>query len=221
MYFQNALGTIGFAFAGHSVCLEIQATIPSTPEKPSTKPMWQGVVVAYIIVAICYVGVAVTGFWAFGNVVEDDVLMSLERPNWLIAVANFMVFLHVLGSYQVFAMPLFDILESFLVLQCKMSPGIRLRLVARSLYVCFTILIGACIPFFGGLLGFFGGLFFAPTSYFLPCIMWLILRKPKIFSPHWIACWISIILGVLLMILSPIGGLRSIILSASSYKFFS
>lgn len=97
----NAMGTIGFAFAGHSVCLEIQATIPSTPEKPSTKPMWQGVVVAYLIVALCYFCVAIVGFWAFGNTVEDDVLMSLDKPSWLIALANFMVFLHVLGSYQV------------------------------------------------------------------------------------------------------------------------
>jgi hypothetical protein len=30
----NALGEISFAFAGHAVALEIQATIPSTPEKP-------------------------------------------------------------------------------------------------------------------------------------------------------------------------------------------
>ena len=97
----NALGTIGFAFAGHSVALEIQATIPSTPEKPSTKPMWQGVIVAYFIVAICYFCVSIVGFWAFGSIVEDDILISLEKPSWLIAIANFMVFLHVLGSYQV------------------------------------------------------------------------------------------------------------------------
>lgn len=97
----NALGTIAFAFAGHSVVLEIQATIPSTPEKPSKKPMWKGVIVAYAVVALCYLSVAASGFWAFGTHVEDDVLISLEEPKWLIAVANFMVFLHVLGSYQV------------------------------------------------------------------------------------------------------------------------
>lgn len=30
-----------------------------------------------------------------------------------------------------------------------------------------TALIGICIPFFGGLLGFFGGLAFSSTSYFV------------------------------------------------------
>lgn len=86
----NGIGTIAFAFAGHSVALEIQATIPSAPDNPSKKPVWKGVAIAYIIVAFCYCSAAVSGFWAFENGVEDDVLISLENPPWLIAVANLM-----------------------------------------------------------------------------------------------------------------------------------
>ncbi|KAI9122786.1 hypothetical protein K1719_005675 [Acacia pycnantha] len=52
--FFNSLGNVAFAYAGHNVVLEIQATLPSSPEKPSKVPMWRGVVVAYIIVALCY-----------------------------------------------------------------------------------------------------------------------------------------------------------------------
>ncbi|TQD99514.1 hypothetical protein C1H46_014850 [Malus baccata] len=51
--FFTALGDVAFAYADHNVVLEIQATIPSTPEKPSKKPMWRGVVLAYIVVALC------------------------------------------------------------------------------------------------------------------------------------------------------------------------
>ncbi|CAN0896444.1 Lysine histidine transporter-like 5 [Linum grandiflorum] len=151
----NALGTVAFAFAGHSVVLEIQATIPSTPEKPSKKPMWKGVILAYVIVMLCYVSVAASGYWAFGNGVEDDVLVSLQHPNWLIAVANLMVFVHVVGSYQ------------------------------------------------------------------LPCIIWLRLKRPAVGSWHWIASWVSIIVGVAVAILAPIGGFRQILLSAKTYSFFS
>jgi len=99
--FLGALGTVAFAYAGHNVVLEIQATIPSTPEKPSKKPMWKGVVVAYIVVALCYFPVTFVGFWAFGKTVDSDILVTLSRPKWLIALANMMVVIHVIGSYQV------------------------------------------------------------------------------------------------------------------------
>jgi len=112
--FFNGLGTVAFAFAGHSVVLEIQATIPSSPAKPSKKPMWKGAVVAYIIVAICYFSVAFAGYWAFGSQVQDDVLVSLRKPAWIISFANFMVFLHVIGGYQVrnLLFPSFSVLKS-------------------------------------------------------------------------------------------------------------
>ncbi|KAK7843140.1 lysine histidine transporter-like 5 [Quercus suber] len=184
----NGIGTIAFAYAGHSVVLEIQATIPSTQKNTSKKPMWKGCVVAYIIVALCYLAVSISGFWAFGNV---------------------------------FAMPVFDMLESCLVQKLHFTPGRALRFAGRSTYVAITGFIALCIPFFGGLLGFFGGLVFASTSYFTPCIIWLVLKKPNRWSFHWIASWISIIIGVLIAVLAPIGGIRQIIISAKTYKFFS
>lgn len=99
--FFNAMGDIAFAYAGHNVVLEIQATIPSTPEKPSKKPMWKGVILAYIVVALCYFPVAFFGYYVFGNAVEDNILITLEKPRWLIACANIFVFVHVVGGYQV------------------------------------------------------------------------------------------------------------------------
>jgi len=219
--FFSALGDVAFAFAGHNVVLEIQATIPSTPEKPSKKPMWKGVIVAYIVVALCYFPVALIGYWSFGNAVDDNILITLERPRWLIAAANMFVVIHVIGGYQIYAMPVFDMMETVLVKKLHFSPGIALRLIARSLFVVLTMFIGICIPFFGGLLGFFGGFALAPTTYYLPCIMWLAIYKPRRFSLSWITNWICIILGVMLMILAPIGGLRTIILNAKNYRFFS
>ncbi|XP_008800948.2 lysine histidine transporter 1-like isoform X1 [Phoenix dactylifera] len=219
--FLSALGNVAFAYAGHNVVLEIQATIPSTPQKPSKKAMWKGVIVAYIVVALCYFPVALVGYWAFGNGVQDNILLSLDKPRWLIAAANMMVVIHVIGSYQIYAMPVFDMMETVLVKKLHFPPGLMLRLIARSVYVALTMFIGITFPFFGALLSFFGGLAYAPTSYYLPCIIWLLIYKPKVGSLSWIANWICIILGVLLMILAPIGGLRQIILEAKTYKFYS
>ncbi|XP_017617419.1 lysine histidine transporter-like 6 isoform X2 [Gossypium arboreum] len=217
----NALGQISFAFAGHAVALEIQATIPSTPERPSKIPMWKGALGAYFINAICYFPVAMIGYWAFGQDVDDNVLMALKKPAWLIACANLMVVVHVIGSYQVYAMPVFDLLENMMIKRLNFPPGIALRLITRSTYVAFTLFIGVTFPFFGDLLGFFGGFGFAPTSYFLPSIMWLVIKKPKRFSLNWFINWGCIFVGVFIMMASTIGGLRNIIADASTYSFYT
>ncbi|KAH7851093.1 hypothetical protein Vadar_007223 [Vaccinium darrowii] len=219
--FFSALGDVAFAYAGHNVVLEIQATIPSTPEKPSKGPMWRGVIVAYIVVALCYFPVALVGYYIFGNKVDDNILITLEKPTWLIAMANLFVVIHVIGSYQIYAMPVFDMIETVLVKKLNFRPTKMLRFITRNIYVAFTMFLGMTFPFFGGLLSFFGGFAFAPTTYFLPCIMWLSIYKPRKFSLSWCANWVCIILGVCLMIVSPIGGLRTIIIKAKTYEFYS
>ncbi|KAE8707643.1 Lysine histidine transporter-like 1 [Hibiscus syriacus] len=189
--FLSGLGDIAFAYSGHNVVLEIQATIESTPERPSKGPMWKGVVVAYIVIALCYFPVALIGYWMFGNSVRDNILLSLEKPAWLIAMANMFVVIHVIGSYQIYAMPVFDMIETLLVKKLDFPPSQMLRFIVRNSYVAITMFFGITFPFFGGLLGFFGGLAFAPTTYFLPCIMWLVIYKPKKFGLSWWTNWLS------------------------------
>ena len=63
--------------------------------------MWKGVMVAYFVVALCYFPVALIGYKMFGNTVDDNILITLKDPAWLIAAANMFVVIHVIGSYQV------------------------------------------------------------------------------------------------------------------------
>ncbi|GKC10519.1 lysine histidine transporter 1-like protein [Tanacetum coccineum] len=129
--------------------------------------------------------------------------------------------LWIMGSYQIYAMPVFDMIETRLVKKLNFAPSFMLRFITRNVYVALTMFIGICIPFFGGLLGFFGGFAFAPTTYFLPCIIWLAIYKPTKWGLSWMTNWICIVFGVALTILSPIGGLTQIILDAKTYKFFN
>ncbi|KAH1205079.1 Lysine histidine transporter 1 [Glycine max] len=131
--FFNALGDVAFAYAGHNVVLEIQATIPSSPEKPSKGPMWRGVLIAYLVVALCYFPVALIGYWVFGNSVDDNILITLNKPTWLIVTANMFVVIHVIGSYQLYAMPVFDMIETVMVKQLRFKPTWQLRFVVRNL----------------------------------------------------------------------------------------
>ncbi|KAJ9562487.1 hypothetical protein OSB04_007647 [Centaurea solstitialis] len=194
--FFSALGDVAFAYAGHNVVLEIQATIPSTPRTLQRVRCGRGWWLLTLLwpFAISRLRLLVTGF-----------LEMRFRTMFL----------------SIYAMPVFDMIETVLVKNLNFTPSFTLRFITRNLYVALTMFIGICFPFFGGLLGFFGGFAFAPTTYFLPCIMWLTIYKPKRWSLSWIINWICIIFGVALMIVSPIGGLRQIIVEAKDYKFFS
>ncbi|KAF3610844.1 hypothetical protein DY000_02051675 [Brassica cretica] len=207
----GGLGEMAFAYAGHNVVLEIQATIPSTPENPSKRPMWKGAIVAYLIVAFCYFPVALIGFKTFGNNVEENILTSLHDPKALIILANMFVVVHLLGSYQVYAMPVFDMIESVMIRKWHFRPTRVLRFSIRWTFVAATMGIAVALPYFSALLSVFGGFVFAPTTYFIPCIIWLILKRPNRFSLSWFINWSCIILGVVLMIIAPIGGLTKLI----------
>lgn len=74
--------------------------------------MWRGVVLAYLVVALCYFPVALIGYYIFGDKVEDNILISLEKPKWLIIAANMFVVVHVIGSYQVMPFSSFSNIRS-------------------------------------------------------------------------------------------------------------
>lgn len=67
-------------------------------------------------------------------------------------------------------------LESFLVLRCKLRPSLMLRLVARSIYVCeyfylYVLYLDQISSFFNFYSVFFISISSAMISY-LYCIMW-------------------------------------------------
>ncbi|KAM3303697.1 hypothetical protein P3S67_014727 [Capsicum chacoense] len=147
--------------------------------------MWKDVWIAYMIVAFCYLPVAFIGYWVFGNGVDDNILLTLHRPTWLIAAANIFVVVHVIGSYQCLCNASIYMIETYAVKSLKYKPSTPLRVILRMIFVAFTLFVGLTFPFFGGLMGFFGGFALVPTSYYLPCIIWLILKKPKRFGLSW------------------------------------
>ena len=112
-------------------------------------------------------------------------------------------------------------METVLVKKLRLAPSLGLRLVARSAYVLATMFVGMTFPFFDGLLGFFGGFGFAPTTYFIPCIIWMLFKKPKKYGLTWFVNVLCIVIRVLLMLASPIGGMRQIIHDVKSFKYAS
>ena len=77
----NAIATIAFAYGGHNIAQEIQATLPFPPS--TKKPMMNSVHATFAFTAFFYFSVAFSGYSVFGNAVEPNILVSLSRPTGL------------------------------------------------------------------------------------------------------------------------------------------
>ncbi|KAL6771725.1 hypothetical protein ACKKBG_A27570 [Auxenochlorella protothecoides x Auxenochlorella symbiontica] len=194
----NALGSIGFTFGGQGVLPEIQATLAVPPGQPSTlRPMMISVGVAYIVVIAAYYSVGVGGYAAYGTAVAPDVLLSLGGPVWLRRCANAAVVAHMAAAYQVFAQPVFALMEGAIAARRRpavaaVGPSVAapaphsaaatpraLRLAVRSGFVAAVTLVAVLVPFFAEVMGIIASLGLIPMTFVLPCVMWLVSQQPR------------------------------------------
>lgn len=212
----SAIGVISYAYSAHNVALEIQNGIPSTTLRSSEKEMLSAVRISYLVVGLCYFPMAIAVYVKLGDRVCENVLELMFHwdnvPKGFFIAANLMLIIHLIGSYQIFALPVFTQLEILL----KSSSSL-----IRPMYIVTTTFLAMAFPYFIPLLGFFGGFAIAPTTYFLPCIIWLLIKKPKRWSREWCFNWAFIILGVLFMICATSGGLYVLVKEQYKYKLFT
>ncbi|XP_068319236.1 lysine histidine transporter-like 8 [Pyrus communis] len=206
----NAVGIIFLAFRGHNVILEIQGTLPSNPKYPIHERMWRGVTIACALIAVCFLPLAIGGFWAFGNKVPTSyrgVLILVSQfhghkntSKFVLGSFCMLVVIHCLSTFQIYGMVAFDNLESKYTIR-KNKPCPRwLRVALRIFFGGVEFFIAVALPFLGSLAPLIGGLTL-PLAYAYPCFMWISIKKPKQKGAVW---WINIGLGCLGLALSVI-----------------
>eukprot|EP00892_Ulva_mutabilis_P009858 jgi/Ulvmu1/7244/UM035_0031.1 len=217
----NSLGAVTFAYGGHSVLLEIQATLKTPPA--ARKSMMKGVYLANAASAFCYWFVAITGYSAYGNAVDDDVLASRPRASkgWIM-LANLMVWFHVLASYQIFSHPIYDAVESALIAKSPQASSrpLVLRVVWRSAYVIMITFAAAVLPFFADLMGLIGAIGFIPMTFIMPNVLWILSQTGRPKYEKALNIGIASLFSIL-GVLSFIGSLASIIDKWPRYQFWT
>ncbi|CAM6087567.1 unnamed protein product [Calypogeia fissa] len=222
-----AIGNITFAFRGHNLIPEIQATMPSSLKHPSQVPMWRGTKVAYILIALCYFPVAIAGYWAYGDkMLPSGLLFSLYRyhiqtaSRVLIGMTFLLLALHSVSTYQIYAMQQFDFIELMHSVKTNRPVPFWLRLLFRAVFVFFNFFAAVAMPFITSLAGFLGGVSSIPISFVFPCLMWLQIKKPTRRSFDWYLNWTLAIIGILLSIAVSISGIWSIVDTGLKLNFF-
>ncbi|KAL8058894.1 hypothetical protein ABFX02_03G051700 [Erythranthe guttata] len=222
----NALGIVAFAFRGHNLVLEIQATMPSTFKKPAHVPMWRGAKVAYVFIAMCVFPVAIGGYWAYGNLMPSGGILnalfgfhSRDIPRGLLAVTFLLVVFNCLSSFQIYSMPVFDSFEAGYTGRTNRPCPIWVRSGFRVFYGFISLFIGVALPFLSSLAGLLGGLTL-PVTFAYPCFMWALIKKPVKYSFDWYLSWVLGWLGIAFSLAFSIGGIWSMVNSGLKLKFF-
>ncbi|KAK4804790.1 hypothetical protein SAY86_004607 [Trapa natans] len=223
----NAIGVIAFAFRGHNLVLEIQGTMPSSPQKPSRKAMWTGVKFAYLAIGMCLFPLAVGGYWAYGDLIpaHQGMLSALYRYHMhdtskaLLGLTSLLVVINSLSSFQIYAMPVFDNFE-FRYTSSKNGPCPRwVRSGLRVLFGCLAFFISVAFPFLPSLAGLIGGIAL-PITLVYPCLMWIIIKKPRRYSTMWLINGVLWVSGIILSVLIVAAAIWSIVAIGIPVHFF-
>ncbi|KAL7117643.1 hypothetical protein ACP275_03G084800 [Erythranthe tilingii] len=223
----NALGIVAFAFRGHNVTLEIQATMPSSEKKPSRVPMWRGIRGAYFIVALCLFPTAIAGYWAYGNKIPENggMLTAIyafhgrDTSQTILGLITLFVIINALSSFQIYGMPMFDDIESKFTARMKRPCPWWLRVIIRAMFGYGCFFVAVAIPFLGSLAGLIGGIA-VPVTFAYPCLMWIKIKKPERFNFMWWLNWGLGISGILLTILLVAAGIYIVIDTGVEVSFF-
>ncbi|KAF7829500.1 lysine histidine transporter-like 8 [Senna tora] len=224
----NALGIIAFTFRGHNLVLEIQGSMPSDAKQPSHLVMWRGVKYAYLIIASCLFPLAIGGYWAYGNLIPSNggMLGALHQyhehdtSKFILASTSFLVVINSLCSFQIYAMPVFDNLESTYTSKNNKPCPRWLRMSFRAFFGCLTFFISVALPFLPSLAGLLGGIAL-PITLVYPSFMWIKINKPQKYSTHWCLNWTLGTIGMLLSVLVVTGAIWGIAARGINTNFFN
>ncbi|XP_068320722.1 amino acid permease 3-like [Pyrus communis] len=176
------------------------------------------------VTSIFYILCGCTGHAAFGGIAPGNLLTDkgLSNPFWLIDIANAAIVIHLVGAYQVFAQPIFALVEKtaaksfpnsqFITKDIKIPiPGFGSynlslsKLVWMTFFVILTTVISMILPFFNDVVGFLGALGYWPLTVYFPAEMYIAQKKIAEWSMRWI-CLQILSLFVLAVALSAAAG---------------
>lgn len=206
----------------------MQGTLPTDRKHPSRKPMWRGVTASYLLIAVCMYPLAISGYWAYGDKIpaSGGILAAFtafhqnDTSKYIIGVIYLMIIINYICAFQIYAIPTFDNLERLYTSRKSKACPRWVQMAIRVFFGGLTYLIAVAFPFLPSLGSFIGSIAL-PLVLVYPCLMWIAIRKPGLFSRMW---WVNVGLGSFGTVLSAACGtaaLWSLIVNGLEANFFN
>ncbi|KAJ0986208.1 hypothetical protein J5N97_004564 [Dioscorea zingiberensis] len=222
----NSISILASIF-GNGILPEIQATVAP----PVAGKMLKGLLLCYSVIFVTFYSVAISGYWAFGNEVNSNVLQSLMpdsglslAPTWLLGLAVIFILLQLLAIGLVYSQVTYEIMEknSADVNQGTFSKrNLIPRIILRTLYMIFCAFIAAMLPFFGDIVGVVGAIGFIPLDFILPMLLYNKAIKPPGRSLTFLFNMFIMVVFTGVGIMGAFSTIRKLVLDASQFKLFS
>ncbi|KAH6795570.1 hypothetical protein C2S51_036556 [Perilla frutescens var. frutescens] len=224
----QAFGDIAFAFNYNIILLNIQDTLKSPPQE--NKTMKRASSTSILITTFFFLCCGCFGYAAFGNEAPGNLLtgFGFYEPYWLVDIANVCIVLHLIGGYQIYSQPLFEVAERQIakrhptsgfvnneyVVKHPLLPHFKLnllRLCFRTAYVASTTCLAILFPYFNEVLGVLGAFNFWPLAIYFPVEMYLVQNKVRAWTGTWIILQAFRVFCLLCTILALIGSVEGLI----------
>lgn len=215
----NAVGLQSSAYVFIMIQVEIFDTIKTDAKGPAWH-MSRAINFALLGTTILYVGVAASGYLAFGVDVCHNVLSCVQNPAWAIRMGNILVLIHMVPAYQLYMQPFYQMVERN-VRRIKRFPprlhGWPLRLSFRTAHTVANTIVTIAIPFFGDIIGLVGACTFFPCMYF-PLQLYKVVRKPSERVRRTLN--IIVVIAFFVTLMSAAGSVQQIVVHSSEYTMF-
>uniref|UniRef100_A0A0D9WKC9 Amino acid transporter transmembrane domain-containing protein n=1 Tax=Leersia perrieri TaxID=77586 RepID=A0A0D9WKC9_9ORYZ len=212
---------------GNGILPEIQATLAP----PASGKMMKALVLCYTVVFFTFYLPAITGYWAFGNKVQSNVLQSLMpdvgptlAPTWQLGLVVVLVLLQLLAIALVYSQVAYEIMEKTTadVARPRLSRrNVAPRVALRTAYVACCALVAAMLPFFGDIVGIVGAVGFVPLDFVLPVVMYNVALSPARRSPVYVVNVVIMVVFTGVGIIGAVASVRKLVLDAGQFKLFS
>lgn len=212
---------------GNGILPEIQATLAP----PVAGKMLKGLLMCYAVIFVTFYSGAASGYWAFGNQSNSNILKSLMpdegpslAPTWVLGLAIVFVLLQLFAIGLVYSQVAFEIMEkkSADVKQGMFSKrNLVPRMILRTIYMLFCGFFAAMLPFFGDINAVVGAVGFIPLDFILPMLLYNMTFKPPRSS---LTYWTNVSIMVVFTcagLLGAFSSIRQLALDASQFKLFS
>ncbi|KAK7316835.1 hypothetical protein RJT34_00584 [Clitoria ternatea] len=224
----QALGDISFAFPFATIIMEIQDTLKSPP--PENVTMKKASTISVAITTLVYLASSGAGYAAFGDNAPGNLLTGFgsSKYYWLVCFANACIVVHLVGSYQVFAQPVFATAENWLrfnfpdsgfmnhtyTLKLPLLPVFELNFLSltfRTAFVTSTTVIAMVFPYFNQILGVLGSLIFWPLTIYFPVEIYLRLSETEAWTTKWVLLETLNVFGLVFGLFTLIGCIEGLV----------